>query len=136
MTLKSYLASLLCALSVSSVFAAAPKATLPTVFTIDKPDIMVSATQPSFILKLKANPSTGYLWFLRDYDASLLAPVSHTYQKPDAKLMGAPGYDLWTFKMKPAAFIVPRQTSLRMIYARPFSNENVTPVLFSISTVN
>lgn len=136
MTLKSYLCSLLCAMSVSSAFAAAPSASQPSVFTADKPNITVTTKQPSFMLKLKANPSTGYLWFLRDYDASLLTPVSHTYEKPDPKLMGAPGYDLWTFKMKPAAFIVPRQTTLRMIYTRPFSNENVTPVLFSISTVN
>lgn len=135
MSLKSILLSVCCVLGVSAVMAASNPAQ-PVIYTADKPNITVSAAQPSFTLKLKANPTTGFLWFLRDYDASLLTPVSHTYQKPDAKLMGAPGYDLWTFKMKPAAFIVPRQTTLRMIYTRPFSNENVTPVLFSISTVN
>jgi inhibitor of cysteine peptidase len=135
MKLKLCLLSLLCAFSVSS-WGAAPTTTPPTVFTADKPNITVSAAQPTFSLKLKANPTTGFLWFLRDYDASLVTPVSHQYEKPDSKLMGAPGYDIWTFKMKPAAFIVPRQTTLRMIYTRPFSNENPTPVLFSISTVD
>ncbi|HEU5280772.1 MAG TPA: protease inhibitor I42 family protein [Gammaproteobacteria bacterium] len=132
MKLKLCLLSLLCAFSVTSWSAVPP----PTVFTADKPNITVSATQPTFSLKLKANPSTGFLWFLRDYDASLVTPVSRQYEKPDGKLMGAPGYDIWTFKMKPAAFVVPRQTTLRMIYTRPFSNENPTPVLFSISTVD
>lgn len=132
MKLKLCLLSLVCALSVSFSYAAPS----PTVYMMDKPNIMVSAAQPTFSLKLKANPTTGYVWFLRDYDASLVTPVSHQYEKPDTKLIGAPGYDIWTFKMKPAAFIVPRQTTLRMIYTRPFSNENPTPVLFSISTVD
>ena len=131
MKLTLPLFSVLCALSLSAY--AAPS---PTVYMADKPDITVSAAQPTFSLKLKANPTTGYVWLLRDYDASLVTPVSHQYQKPNAKLIGAPGYDLWTFKMKPAAFIVPRQTTVRMIYTRPFSNENPTPVLFSISTVD
>jgi inhibitor of cysteine peptidase len=114
-------------LALTSIFvfpsvAAAEKSVTnsPAVYDESKTSITVLKSQPVFILKLASNPTTGYVWLLNNYDKSLIVPVKHEYQSPDSKLMGAPGMDLWTFRVKPDAFIVPQRTSIRMSYARPW----------------
>ena len=91
------------------------------VYSEDKTAFIINANQPEFSIKLKSNPTTGYSWFLRSYDGNLVKPVKHAFIPPtDTKLVGAPGYEVWTFKMKPEAFEVPLQTVMRFVYARPW----------------
>jgi len=105
------------------------------IYTEDKTNILVTAAQPQFTIKLKSNPTTGYSWFLREYDSNLVSPVKHTFQHADQGLMGAPGYELWTFKMKPAALVVPQQTIIRFNYARPWtSTDTSTQLVFHVVT--
>jgi inhibitor of cysteine peptidase len=74
-------------------------------YTESNTAIAISVDQPEFTIKLKSNPTTGYSWFLRDYNAALIESVSHAFQAPtDKKLMGAPGFEVWKFKVKPAAY--------------------------------
>lgn len=105
-------------------------------FTEDKQAIVITKDDPRFILKLKSNPTTGYSWFLREYNSNLIEPIKHGTETPaNKKLMGAPGYELWTFRMKPAGFIVPQQTTVRFVYARPWETaDNSTQVMFKVST--
>lgn len=103
-------------------------------YTEDKPNIMVSKESPQFTIKLKSNPTTGFSWYLREYNSRLISPVKHGFEHPNTKLIGAPGYELWTFKVKPDAFVVPQQLMIKMIYARPFSTDGGTQVVFRIST--
>lgn len=115
---------------------AAPAAVDNTAFVnADKPNIVVTAAHPTFTLKLKSNPTTGFSWFLRDENTDFILVQKHAFQKPDSKLAGAPGFELWTFKLKPTAFTVPRQLTLRLVYTRPWVNDNVTQDMFTISTV-
>jgi inhibitor of cysteine peptidase len=109
-----------------------------TIYSEDKQNILVTGGQREFTLKLKSNPTTGYSWFLREYDSQLLTPVKHRFQKPtDEKLMGAPGYEFWTFRVKPAGFVVPQQTILRMVYTRPWQgSDGSTQIVFRLSTLN
>lgn len=107
------------------------------IFAEDKTNIMISADHPQFTIKLKSNPTTGFSWFLREYDANLIAPVKHSYQQQDAnvKLMGAPGYELWTFKVKPSGFVVPQHTAIRFVYMRPWSSsDSSSQVVFRVNT--
>jgi inhibitor of cysteine peptidase len=106
------------------------------IYTEDKPTIALSADSNQFSIQLKSNPSTGYSWFLKDYDANLIEPIKHEFlTNKDKKLIGAPGYQLWTFKVKPAAFIVPQQTRLRFVYVRPWGeDDNPTQTLFRVLT--
>ena len=105
------------------------------IYTEEKPGIQVVPHQPVFTVKLKSNPTTGYSWFLREYDPNLMSPVKHSYVPPEKQMIGAGGYELWTFKIKPAGFLVPQQTVLRMIYSRPWQgNDNSTQVVFRVST--
>lgn len=105
------------------------------VYTEDKPNILVSSAYPDFSIKLKSNPTTGFTWFLREYDANLITPTKHSFIKPEQNLMGAPGYEVWQFHVKPAAFAVPHQTNIRMVYARPWQSDSSTQVVFRVSTV-
>jgi inhibitor of cysteine peptidase len=100
------------------VFAAAKGE--PGIYTEDKRNILVTKDQPQFVIYLKANPTTGYNWFLREYDSKLVTPLKHTYEAPNTKLIGAPGFDVWTFAIKPAGFTVPQITQIRFTYARPW----------------
>lgn len=134
----------LCLLTLSlltvTIMAFAKEASKPkaetAIYTEENTNFSMSASQPTFIIKLKSNPTTGYSWFLREYDDSLITPVKHSFEKAsNTNLMGAPGYELWTFTIKPAGFAVPQQTLLRFVYTRPWQgNDGSTQVVFRIST--
>lgn len=90
-------------------------------YTQDKTAFTISAQDKEFVIKLKSNPTTGYTWFLTDYNSALLEPVKHVFEPAtNKKLIGAPGYELWIFRAKPAAFVVPQQTLIRFVYSRPW----------------
>src|SRR3990167_1904967 len=88
-------------------------------YTEDKPAILLTPAQPEFVIKLKSNATTGYSWFLRKYDPHFVQPVKHVYQASTSQLVGSPGFELWTFRAKPTAFIVPQVSAIYFIYARP-----------------
>lgn len=107
------------------------------IYTENTLNIIVSKDHPEFTLKLKSNPTTGFSWFLREYSRNLVKPLKHSFQKPTQQLMGAPGYEWWTFRIKPAGFIVPQSTTVRMIYARPWQGmDNSIQLIFRISTIS
>ncbi len=115
---------------------AAAKSEIP-VYTEQKTSVLATANQPKFIIKLKSNPTTGYSWFLKEYNTHYLEPVKHEFQAAENRQrVGAPGYEVWTFKLKPAAFAVPLQTTLRFVYARPWEKSSQsTGVAFGVSTI-
>lgn len=123
---------------VSSLFSMAAFAAENVIYTEDKTAFSVSSDAATFTLKLKSNPTTGYTWFLTDYNSALIEPIQHTFDaSANKKLIGAPGFEIWTFHVKPAGFLVPQQTLIRMIYARPWdSNEPVQTVTFRITTIS
>lgn len=105
-------------------------------YSEDKPNIVVTADKPTFTIKLKSNPTTGYSWFLRDYEIHFLTPINHHFEKSNDNFMGAPGYEYWTFRVKPEAFIVPSQTIIRMVYTRPWqSSDSATQLAFHVTTL-
>lgn len=111
--------------------------TKSNVYDESKLAVTVSAGKPTFIIKLKSNPTTGYSWFLREYHPTFLVPIRHKFETPtDKNLMGAPGYEVWTFRVKPEAFVVPQQTLIRLVYVRPWETPGRTQqVVFRVSSV-
>lgn len=125
---------ILAALLSSATFAATNQA---TTYTEDNVSVQASPAQPIFVIKLKSNPTTGYSWFLREYDARFIKPMKHAYQAPQnpKNLMGASGYELWTFSVTPAAFKVPHQTIVRFVYARPWQSlDQAKHLAFRVTT--
>ena len=96
--------------------------------------IMLDKSSPTFTIKLKSNPSTGFSWFLVKYDNNLIKPISHKYYAPDTKLVGAPGYEEWVFKSKPEALIVPHITKIQLAYTRPWNLEGYRTITFKVVT--
>lgn len=131
MSLRSYLsASFMLLMIMPLVSVASPK-----VYELKDTTIHVTSIAPVFIIKLKSNPTTGYTWSLHDYDKILLSLVKHQYLAPTSGLIGASGYDQWTFKMNNAAFTHPQRTSLKLTYARPWDkSDGVTAVEFVVTT--
>jgi inhibitor of cysteine peptidase len=117
-----------------SAYAQGPQKPLP-VYLEDKPVLMVTIDQPEFVIKLKSNATTGFSWFLREYNAALIEPVSHEFEAPaDKTLMGAPGYELWKFRVKPGSFVVPQQTMIRFVYARPWElDDGSSQLVFKVT---
>lgn len=116
----------------TTVFAADP---VNSTYIQSQSNIVVTSDVPKFTIKLRSNPTTGYSWFLREYDANIMQPLKREFVQGDKKLIGASGYELWTFKVKSSGFTVPQQTSIRFSYARPWeSAESSSQVVFHIST--
>lgn len=112
-------------------------AATPDRYTQDKPGIMVTADKAQFEIQLTGNPTTGFLWFLKDYDPHFLQPIKHQFVAAKTNLIGAPGVDIWTFKVNPSAFVVPQLTMIRFIYSRPWEGitEKEHEVTFTVSTM-
>ncbi len=89
-------------------------------FTDPNKAISVSSSSPEVTLKIKSNPTTGYSWFLMDYDHDVLKPISREYVAPEKNLVGASGYEVWHFKVNASAFVVPQMTHITLQYARPW----------------
>lgn len=115
----------------------ASAATIP-VYTDEKPNVVVAPAQNTFIIKLKSNPTTGYGWYLRGYDNDIVQPVKHRYEvAADKNLIGSGGFEYWTFSIKKAGFVVPQQTTIQLVYARPWQGtEGSSQVAFQVSTAS
>ncbi|MBN1683827.1 MAG: protease inhibitor I42 family protein [Gammaproteobacteria bacterium] len=85
----------------------------------------LSSNNPVYTLQLKSNPTTGYSWFIMNYDHDLLQLKSHRYVGSSNKnLVGAGGYEIFEFQATPQALTGPHTTAVKMIYARPWELKN------------
>lgn len=119
-------------LMLSAVTTMAAHQTNNMVFSSPNTAIKVQANQPEFTLTLQSNPSTGYSWFLTKYNSQLITAVSHQFVAPNTNLIGAPGYEIWTFKLAPTAFAVPQTTNVVMEYARPWEKSGGSKSVFKV----
>lgn len=105
-------------------------------YTEENTEIKLKSDQTQFEIKLKSNPTTGYSWFLKKYDATYVELGKHRFEMPENKqLMGAPGFEVWSFKVKPTAFKTATETTLHFVYGRPWEkNKNTRELVFTIST--
>lgn len=108
-------------------------ADLPPTFNSPKNKIIISQQNPVFTITLQSNPTTGFSWKLKSYDKGLVTFVDHKFVAPqNKKLMGAPGYEVWTFKANKANDKVNQVGHVKMEYARPWTKEGATTQLFII----
>lgn len=94
--------------------------------------IIVSQARAEFTLTMKSNPTTGYSWFLVDYNGNLIQPVSHKFIAQKNNMPGAGGHEIWTFRVVDEAFNVPQITRIKLVYARPWLKLNTQPTSFQI----
>lgn len=102
------------------------------VFTSPKNPITITQKHPTFTITLQSNPTTGFSWQLISYDKNLIEFVGHQFVAPrNKKLIGAPGYETWTFKAKKNV-VTDQTTQIILQYARPWTKDNATKTRFTI----
>ncbi len=84
--------------------------------------VYISADHPQFLVQLPSNPTTGYQWYLTEYDARLIQPTGFRYQTDNTRLVGAPGLAIFSFKATDVAFAAPHATTINFAYSRPWEN--------------
>ncbi len=131
-SLKYFLTGILL-LVTTVVFSAADKTDY---YNEEKLGIIVTSGNNEFVIKLKSNHTTGYSWFLKEYDNSFFKPISYTYEPGTGKVAGAPGLDVWRFKVSADAFKVPQQRNIEFAYSRPWDgNDSAKQVVFIVSAI-
>jgi inhibitor of cysteine peptidase len=106
-------------------------------YTDPQKTIVVKSSDPIFYITLQANPgSTGYSWFLKDYDSAIIKPLGKSFHAAKTRLIGAGGYEKWEFMVRGSAFNVPQITSVTLIYARPWDLQGAQASNFKIAVVN
>ncbi len=94
--------------------------------------IVVQPNQSTVTLNLKSNATTGFGWFYQASKPSWLTPVKHNFVAPSTKLVGAPGYDVWTFNVPNISRAIPRMATITMRYARPWDIQASKPTTFYV----
>jgi len=82
----------------------------------DEP-IKVNAGQ-RFNIRMQSNPTTGYGWRCSKADEKVVQFVTNVYIPPDSKLVGAGGYEVWTFKA-----VGTGTANISMKYVRPWEKD-------------
>lgn len=82
---------------------------------IDNGTAVEVALGGNVILKLDANPSTGYNWKIQELDEKILPLTSKDYQQNEAPagMVGVPGVETFSFKA-----IKKGETILSLVYSR------------------
>lgn len=106
------------------------------VYTDSSKPITISKAEDTFVISLKANPTTGYIWFLKNANNGWIKIKSHQYKAPKDSKVGAPGTDVWTFKVDDNAFDAPQIAELVFIYTKPWDLKTQTQKVFTVLTTD
>lgn len=118
-------------LFISTSIFAAEKA---PVFSSPKTPIVVSHQNAEFVITLPSNPTTGFSWHAKSFHKAYIGIVGHKYVAPqNKKLIGAPGYEAWCFRVKKADT---GTTHIVMQYARPWTKQGATESVFTVVVKN
>ena len=76
----------------------------------------------AFSVYLEGNPTTGYNWYVKDYDRKIVEQVGKEEYKSEGNKIGAGGHFTFNFKA-----ISTGKTKLELVYLRPWE-KNVPPI--------
>jgi predicted secreted protein len=102
-------------------------------YTDPSKTIELSYAKAKFSIYLQSNATTGYSWMLVGINNKLIQAVAARYLAPNTRLVGAPGYERWDFKVLPNVSRVPRLTKIKLIYARPWDVTTANATTFKIA---
>lgn len=109
-------------------------AKLEPVYTNPIKPIIVSEQQNEFYIQLASNPTTGYSWFIQDYDSKWIKVKKHQFISYQPSMPGASGLEIWKFKINSNAFKTPQQLKIHFVYQRPWNKEIGKKVTFIVLT--
>ncbi len=96
--------------------------------------VQATNSKPNFLIKIKSNPSTGYKWYIKDYDRNLLYLTKHDYVAPkkEGGLVGAAGEEQWGFRLAPGANNASYVTEVTLVYMRPWDIKSMQETKYYI----
>lgn len=107
-----------------------------TVYTEPSKPIMVSKSSHNFSIELAANPTTGYMWFLKNFDQDFIKIKQHYFVPPKDHKIGAPGMDVWQFEVNPKALNAPLMVELNFTYTKPWDLSDQKEATFTVLTTD
>ena len=94
-------------------------------FSMDTMTVNVDVHSNPFVIKLPANPTTGYQWAVKQYDKTILKLSGSEYLAPQTKLVGAGGEMIFTFsRLKGVTY--PKSMTMLFSYARSWEPNSGT----------
>lgn len=93
----------------------------PAIFFEPQKPILLSKNQTRFTLQLKANPTTGYSWYINSYTTPGLRLVKYAFTPDQSGKIGAGGVASWDFVVEKTALIAPSLLKVDLTYARPWN---------------
>jgi len=87
--------------------------------------INIEPNTSEFVIKLAANPTTGFQWTLTKYDKSLLRLKSSIYNAKQTKLVGAGGEMVFIFEIVKVKSY-PNSSEILFKYARSWEPKSGT----------
>lgn len=93
----------------------------------DQRVIQIDPSQPEFTIRLKSNPTTGFMWALTSYDAQCLQWQGHDFEAPTNHRIGAGGVELFHFRLNPAALTTAHRGEIHFKYRRSWEKTNAGP---------
>lgn len=85
----------------------------------------VNVNDPSFVVTLPANPTTGFQWSVVRFDEDLLILRSSIYERPKTNFIGAGGQMHFTFARQKGKNY-PESTVIVLKYARSWESGTAT----------
>lgn len=76
----------------------------------------------AFTIWLEGNPTTGYNWYVKDYDRKIIEQVGKDEYFSEGNKVGMGGHFKFNFKA-----LSPGETKLKLVYLRPWE-KNVPPI--------
>jgi predicted secreted protein len=85
----------------------------------------------TLVVRLESNATTGYSWRITKDDARVLKPVGKpVYERPDSRLMGAPGHQRFRFKGAAKG-----TTELELAYFGPGTNPGAPAKTYHLTVI-
>lgn len=92
---------------------------------MDNSSLDVDASTNCFVVRLDANPTTGYQWSVLQYDKERFTLSRADYQKPQTNLIGAGGVMQFRFCLNQGK-TYPKKTQMLFQYARSWDPKSAT----------
>lgn len=87
----------------------------------DDKAIIVKSNDDRIEIKLAANATTGYQWFVKHYDHNLLNLMSYHYLAPGSNLAGAGGTAVFVFEVESTFHRAPQISTVTFEYGQPWN---------------
>ncbi len=97
-------------------------------------NIQLTNDQQSVQITLPANATTGYQWYVQNYDHNLLGLQSYHYAAPNTGLVGAGGKAIFVLTIDPRFYDAPQTSTVTFIYQQAWNpGQNTSTASITLS---